>query len=143
MKAWRITLAAAGLSVLGYGAARLVLQGPPETLLRLALWLALAVVIHDALVSPGILLVGAALRRVPPRARTFLQGGLIAAALVTVIAVPMIDQAGQQPPSKALLLQHYGQNLAVLIGLIAAVSAIAYLLRRVRGTGRREPSPEA
>ena len=38
------------------------------------------------------------------RGRRYLQFGLIMAAMVTVIAVPMIHRDDREPPSKALLL---------------------------------------
>ncbi|HEX6757909.1 MAG TPA: hypothetical protein VF086_05770 [Propionibacteriaceae bacterium] len=50
----------------------------------------------------------------PDRGRRYLQFGLIMAAMVTVIAVPMIHGARPEPPSKALLLQAFSTNLTVL-----------------------------
>lgn len=141
MRTWRITLVAAGLA-LGLVGAGLLLTGVDlGTLALLALWLVGAVVIHDGLVSPLVIGVGWVLHHtVPARARRYLQGGLVAAALITVVAVPMIAQQGAQLASKALLQQNFGSNLALLVGLVAAVSLLLYAVRVARDA-RRRPDP--
>ena len=72
----------------------------------------------------------------PPRARRYLQGGLIAAGLVTVVAIPMIAEQGALPASKALLQQNFGGNLTLLLGIVGAVSLLLYAVRVARD-GRR------
>ena len=72
----------------------------------------------------------------PPRARRYAQAGLIAAGLVTVVAIPMILQQGAHPASKALLRQNFGGNLTLLLGIVAAVSLLLYAVRVARD-GRR------
>ncbi len=132
MKAWRAGLAAAGIALALFGLFRLVTETPPLDLLFLALWLAGALVVHDGLLSPGVVGVGTLLRRfVPDRARRYVQAGLIASGMVTVIAVPMIYLRGSQPAVKALLLRDYGLNLALLVSLIAAVCLVLYVRRVV------------
>ena len=69
---------------------------------------------------------------VPDRGRRFLQVGLIVAAMVTVVAIPLIARQGTQPPAKALLLQNYAANLTLLLGLIAVVTLVAYAVRVAR-----------
>ena len=144
MKIWRIVLAVLGIGLGTYGISQLLTQIPPQSLVLLALWLIGALIIHDGLLSPAVVGVGAALRRyVPDRGRRYLQFGLIMAAMVTVIAVPMIYRAHTQPPAKALLLQDFGINLTVLLAAIGAGTLIAYAIRVSRDlsvTGR--PSPD-
>jgi hypothetical protein len=133
MKIWRIVLAVLGIGVGTYGISQLLTQIPRQTLLLLALWLIGALIIHDGLLSPAVVGVGAALRRyVPDRGRRYLQFGLIMAAMVTVIAVPMIYRAHTQPPAKALLLQDFGINLTVLLAAIGSGTLIAYAVRVAR-----------
>ena len=133
MKIWRIVLAVVGIGLATYGISQLLTQIPGQTLVLLALWLIGALIIHDGLLSPAVVGVGAALRRyVPDRGRRYLQFALIMAALVTVIAVPMIYRAHTQPPAKALLLQDYGVNLTVLLAAIASGTLIAYAIRVAR-----------
>ena len=85
---------------------------------------------------------------VPARARRFVQGGLIAAVGVTLVALPLIHRRGQAQPGQALLLQNYQLNLAILLGVIAAATALLYLARvardvrdvRLRTGGHAPPS---
>lgn len=143
MRVARLLLAAVGLGLLAFGAGRLLLQTPPAALLLIALWMAAAVAIHDGLLSPLVVAVGYGLRRlVPDRGRRYLQFGLLAGALVTVVAVPLILRQGPEPPSKSLLLQDYGQSLTLLLGLIAVGTLGAYAVRVARDRMLREPGGE-
>jgi uncharacterized PurR-regulated membrane protein YhhQ (DUF165 family) len=142
MKAWRIILATVGILLLLYGIVRLLINIPNQELLWVALWLVAALIIHDALIAPGVVGVGWLLRRfLPDRARRFVQTGLIAAAAVTVIAIPMIIREGSQPPQKTLLIQNYAANLALLLGIIAGVTLAAYAVRVARDRSRPASSP--
>lgn len=133
MHAWRIGLAASGIAIAVYGIGRLLTQLPLQSLTLLAGWLIAALVIHDGLVSPAVIAVGTALRRlVPPRARRYLQAALLMAALVTIVALPMIYRANRQPPSKAILRQNFGGNLALLLAIIAVATLIAYAVQVAR-----------
>ena len=146
MKIWRIVLAVVGVGVGTYGIFQLLTQLPWQTLVLLALWLIGALIIHSGLLSPAVIGVGAALRRyVPDRGRRYLQFGLIMAAMVTVIAVPMIYRANTQPPAKALLLQNFGINLTVLLAAIGGGTLIAYAIRvaRDRSVPGRPPPDDA
>jgi hypothetical protein len=140
MKVARIALAVVGIVSVLYGAGRILSSVPPPLLAVLGAWLVGALVIQHGVVSPLVVAVGAALRRlVPDRGRRFLQAGLIVAAMVTVVAIPLIARQGTQPPAKALLLQNYGANLTLLLALIAGVTLVAYAVRVARD--RTQPAP--
>ena len=142
MLAWRLILAVLGIAGLLYGIGRLFTEISLGTLVGVGTWLIAIVIIHDGIVSPVIIGVGALLDRlVPPRARSFIQGGLIMAGMVTVIAIPMIIKQGTYPPVKALLEQNYGRNLGILLGLIAALCLVGYAIR-VAHDHRPEPAAE-
>jgi len=146
MRVWRIVLGVVGIGLGAYGISQLLTQLPRQTLVLLALWLIAALIIHDGLLSPAVIGVGAALRRyIPDRGRRYLQFGLIMAAMVTVIAVPLIYRAHTQPPAKALLLQDFGINLTVLFAVIGGGTLIAYAMRvaRDRSLPGRLPPGEA
>ena len=133
MKIARIGLAVVGIVLVLYGAGRILSSVPPPLLVLLGVWLVGALLIQHGVVSPLVVAVGVALRRlVPDRRRRFLQIGLIVAAMVTVVAVPLIIRQGTQPPAKALLLQNYAANLTLLLGLIAGVTLVAYAVRVAR-----------
>jgi hypothetical protein len=150
---YRIALIGAGGLLLAFGAFRLVTQLDHGDLFALAAWMVVAVVLHDGVVAPLTAGVGVVLTRVPPRARRYVQGVLIAGALITVIAIPLIRRRNTQPEIKAILLRDYAGNLALLLGLTVAVGVVLYLARVVRernGTtdpdlptgARREPTAE-
>jgi hypothetical protein len=133
VKAWRIMLAIAGIGLLAFGVFRLLSEIPTHSLLILVVWLAAALVLHDALLAPSVVGVGWLLRQyVPDRGRRYVQVALIMIALVTVIAIPMIFLRGSQPAAKALLLRNYGANLIVIIGILGIVSLILYAVRVAR-----------
>jgi hypothetical protein len=132
MRTWRLAFAIAGVALLGFGIFRLVTQIPFGNLAMLALWLFAAVVIHDGLLSPLVIGTGRTLERVPARARRYLQGSLIASAVVTVIALPLIYRRGSQPDSKALLQQNYAAHLGLLVSVIVGVCLLGYAVRVAR-----------
>lgn len=141
MKAWRIILAATGIPLGLFGIYRLLTQVPLSSLVALGIWLLAALLIHDGLLSPAVVGVGSLLRRfVPDRGRRYLQAGLLIGALVTVVALPMIYLRGSQPSVKALLLQNYGRNLTVILGLIAAIVLSLYAIQVARDN--RPPDPD-
>lgn len=73
----------------------------------------------------------------PPAARPgILQAGLVVAALVTVVALPLIARQGSQPPAKALLLTDYGENWLLPLGLVAGATQVAYAVRVARESNR-------
>jgi hypothetical protein len=133
VKAWRIILAAAGIALGAFGVFRLVSEIPTYSLLILGVWLAAALVIHEAILAPSVVGVGWLLRQyVPDRGRRYLQVVLIMSALITVIAVPMIFLRGTQPAVKALLLRNYGSNLILIIAIIGVIILILYAVRVTR-----------
>ena len=132
MRAWRLAFAIPGVALLGFGIFRLVTEIPFGNLAMLALWLSAAVLIHDGLLSPLVVGAGRALQRVPARVRGYLQGSLIASAVVTVIALPLIYRRGSQPESKALLRQDYAAHLGLLVSVIVGVCLLGYAVRVAR-----------
>jgi hypothetical protein len=140
MGRWRVVLAVAGIALGLYGVGQLFTDVSWSSLALVGLWLILALVIHDGLLSPAVVAVTVLLDRIPSRPRRYLQAGLIMAALVTVIAMPMINQERRQPPSKALLQQDFGVNLVILLGIIAGGCLVAYAIRVARDrTGLARP----
>ena len=142
MKTARIGLAVTGIVLVLYGAGRILFSVPPPLLVLLGAWLVGALLIQHGVVSPLVVAVGWWLRRtVPDRGRRFLQAGLVVAALVTVIALPLIVRQGSQPPAKALLLTDYGAAWLLLLGLVAGVTLTAYAVRVTRDRSPRTPAP--
>lgn len=132
MRRWRIALGTAGVLLAMFGVFRLVTEIPVSDLVVLAVWLIGAVVIHDGVLSPAVVGIGVLVSRVPARARGYLQAALVTGAAVTVTAIPMIYRRDSQPREKAILLRNYAGNLALLLGIIAAVTLVLYAVRIAR-----------
>ena len=129
MKAWRIILAATGIPLGLFGIYPCSPRSHFQASWRWGSGCLPLLLIHDGLLSPAVVGVGSLLRRfIPDRGRRYLQAGLLIGALVTVVALPMIYLRGSQPSVKALLLQSYGRNLTVILGLIAAIVLSPYAI---------------
>lgn len=128
----RLGLGAAGVALAGFGVFRLLTGIGAVDLVWLAIWLVGALVLHDGMLAPLTVGIGALLARVPPRGRRYLQGALIAGSLVTVIAIPLIARAHSQPAIKAILRQNYVANLAILLAIVAAVALALYVRQVLR-----------
>jgi hypothetical protein len=126
-------LAVTGIALGAFGVFRLLTEIPRHSLLILAVWLAAALIIHDAVLEPSVVGVGWLLRRhLSDRSRRYVQLALIMIAFVAVIATPMIFLRNTQPAEKALLLRNYGANLILIIAIIAVLSLILYAVRVAR-----------
>ena len=142
MRNQRIVIGSAGLLLMLFGAFRLFTEISTRNLLFLALWLAGAVAIHDGIMSPVVVGIGTALKRIPARGRRFVQGALIAGALVTVVALPLIHREGSQPKVKAVLEQNFTANLAILLSIVAGAAVLLYLIQLLRGSQRASAANE-
>lgn len=128
----RVALGAAGGLLMAFGAFRLLTEVALADLFVLAVWLAVAILLHDFVLSPFVVGAGWVLgRTAPPRIRRYLQAFLIVAGLITVIAIPLILREGTQPEQTTLLVQDYSTNLAFLLGLLAAATAVMFAVRTV------------
>lgn len=134
----RLVLGTAGGLLIGFGAVRLLTDVPSSDLVALGLWLAAAVLIHDLVVAPLTVGTGVVLARLPARGRRYLQAGLVAGGLVTVVAIPLILREDTQPAAESILMRDYSTGLALLLGLVAAVSLLAYVGRVVKDASRRD-----
>lgn len=129
----RLALGATGLALLGYGAHQMLHNSSVTHPVEVAKWLVVALIVHDGVIAWVVVVVGWLIAGlVPDRARAYVQGGLITAALITLIAVPLIYRRGKAEPGLTLLTQNYLAHLAVLLGMVAAVTAMAYAVRVVR-----------
>lgn len=132
----RVVLGAVGVGAIGYGVVRLLLDPGQSSPVGLAVWLAVALVVHDSVLVPVVMTVGALLTAlVPGRARRPLQWWLVSSAMVGAVTLPLIYRRGSQTASKSLLLQNYAGHLLLVVGLLALVAGLAYA-RSVLRDGR-------
>lgn len=134
----RVLLGAAGLFLLGWGGYHLLQDHAATHPTEVAVWLVIALAVHDGVIAWVVVVVGWLVSRfVPDRARAYVQGGLICAALITLIALPLIYRRGRAARGLTLLTQNYPAHLAVLLGMVAAVAAGAYAVRVARDRAGR------
>ncbi|GAQ50595.1 hypothetical protein [Streptomyces acidiscabies] len=117
MRLLRLLAGAAGLALLGFGAS-LLIDLPHAT--DVLLWLAAAVVLHDGLIAPLVLLAGrAGVVRGPVRAALIVSGAL------TAVALPVLLRPGPRPNSSVLPLD-YPRNWLIALAVIALAAAVAH-----------------
>lgn len=137
---FRLLLGGLGAAMIGYGGWQLLHFDGATHPVEVAKWLVIALIVHDGVLAWAVLVVGWLVAHVVPgRARAYVQGGLICAGLITVVALPLIYRRGKGPEGSTLLTQNYPAHLAVLLGTVVAVSTAAYgvQLLRERRQGRR------
>lgn len=129
------TTAVVGGAVTGYGLYGLIsAAGPGVTATKPLLWaawlggLALA---HDLLLAPIVFATGRLVRHVPTILRSSIQAALVAAGVLTIVAMPLL-RASLRPPSNPTLVPR--NPVRDWMALLAIVWGLATLnvARRVR-----------
>lgn len=137
MRIARVVLIGLGVLLLGVAGGALVAGVPVPQWGGILLWLAGAVVLHDAVFAPLVLLGSRLLRRVGARVSwlqvAVVQVALVVGAALTLIAIPGIrsQQLGARNPS--VLVFPYGLHLALAwaaLGVVAAIVVLGIALRR-------------
>lgn len=132
MRALRLAVGAVGVAGMALGAVLLTDPhvGKPLDVLW---WMAGAVLIHDGLLVPVVLGLGALL---PPRLRRTSRAGLITAACLTAVALPVLLRPGR-PANASVLPLDYGRNLLIALAAVAAISVARHSRHAVRRLLRR------
>lgn len=128
----RAVLGAAGVAALGYGLAGLLGDPYVHRPLAVAGWALGAVVLHDGLWVPLLLLGGRLTGRLPGRARGPVRAGLLVAAALTAVAAPVLLRRTQHRGNVSLLPLDYPGGWLLCLGAVAAVTGATLLLRGVR-----------
>ncbi|MGW3149654.1 hypothetical protein ACWDG1_34320 [Streptomyces sp. NPDC001177] len=132
MKATRFLAGALGVALMGVGASLLL---DVRDLTDVLVWLGGAIVLHDALIAPFVLLVGLVLVR--GGARGPVRGALLAAGALTVVALPVLLRPGPRANASVLPLDD-PRNLVIALVVVATVTAF---LVAVRGFARSRRPP--
>ncbi|MFJ7587683.1 hypothetical protein ACIQZO_09900 [Streptomyces sp. NPDC097617] len=132
--AFRYAVGGFGLAVMAFGGFLLVREPEPW---RIALWLAGGLLVHDGLVAPLVIAVGALAAAAGLRLRGVARGALIVAGSLTVIALPPLLRPGGVANATVLPLD-YLRNWLLAMAVLAALTA-GYLAARacVRRVARR------
>ncbi|MEV4293332.1 hypothetical protein [Microbispora rosea] len=117
------------------GFAGLVVDAHLTDPLGWALWFGGLIVAHDGVLVPLVLLTGVAVGRV--RSPSPVRAGLTIAAMLSLLALPMVTGLGRRADNPSLLPLDYGRNLLVVLGLVALGTALAAMAVRLRARRRR------
>src|SRR5689334_15483430 len=131
MKAVRIGLGALGAAGMAY--ALVGAAGDPDIMPRRQVAFLLSVlVLHDAALLPGFLLVGLLVRRsVGVRYRGIVQGALAVTAAVTLVALPLVLGYGRTADNPSALPRNYSAGLALVLGAVWLAAAATILATRL------------
>jgi hypothetical protein len=130
-----------GLGVLGVAAMAYALGGaagdPDIVPRRQVAFLLTVLVLHDAALLPGFLLVGLLVHRfVAARYRGIVQAALAVTAAVTFVALPLVLGYGRSADNPSALPRDYPAGLALVLGAVWVVAAAALLATRLRSRRR-------
>ncbi|GHE54764.1 hypothetical protein [Streptomyces capitiformicae] len=130
----RVLAGAAGVALMGVGASLLL---DVRDLTGVLVWLGGAVVLHDVVIAPVVLLVGLVLVR--GGARGPVRGALLVAGAMTAVALPVLLRPGK-PANSSVLPLDYPRNWLLALAAVAAVTTLLAAVRGIRGIRRRPPS---
>ena len=133
----RIALIVIGLAGLFAGAVILVQEERPDQILGVIIWIGAAIIVHDGILSPLLLLVDVwmrrAGRRIPYAVLAIIQGGVVAGAIMSMLVLPEIYKKSLGTKNPTILPLDYGLNLALFwaaVALLTAAACALYLRRR-------------
>ncbi|MFD9122485.1 hypothetical protein [Streptomyces bottropensis] len=130
----RVLTGAAGVALMGFGASLLL---DVRDLTGALVWLGGAVVLHDVVIAPLVLLVG--LVAVRAGVRGPVRGALLVAGALTAVALPVLLRPGK-PANSSVLPLDYPRNWLLALVAVAAVTALLMAVRGTRRIRRRPPS---
>jgi hypothetical protein len=137
----RLTLVAAGLAAIGYGAYGSFVEDGQHLAGHL-LFLVEVLAAHDLVLIPIVIGVGWLLVRFLPRwARAGVQGGLYASAAVTALAFPFVLGVGELPDNPSKFPLNYARGLLIVLAVIWLTVAALLLRARARTRAPRRTTP--
>lgn len=131
---WRWLFLVPGIAAVGWGAVGLMQHRADVPLMPWLTWFVGGVLVHDLLVAPLVVAVGALLTRLlPTPARAPIVVGLVVSAMLAVISILFVLNPGR-PQEPGFLPLDYARNLTVLVGatMLVAVVWAAVATRRSR-----------
>ena len=139
----RIALIAIGLAGLFAGAVILVQKERPDQILGVIVWIGAAIIVHDGILSPLLLLVDVwmrrAGRRIPYAVLAIIQGGVVVGAIMSMLVLPEIYKKSIGSKNPTILPLDYGLNLALFWAAVAVLTAAACALYLRRARARPAP----
>jgi len=140
----RVALIAIGVAGLVLGARTLLDTQRVDQVVGVAVFLLVAILVHDAILSPVVfvagLLIRRAGRRVPPGAVVIVQAGVVVMAVMTLVVVPEIRARAIGNDNPTILIADYAPRLALMwVATAVATAVVAALYARTRREKDRPP----
>lgn len=136
MRAMRGVLALVGVGF-GIWGLWLMRHFTAEQLISVVTWFAGAVVLHDFIVAPVVVVLGvAAARWLPGHLRASTGVAFLVWSTLTVVFVPVLSGQGGKPDNETILGRPYVLSWLVMTALTATAAALLARRRRPGSTGR-------
>lgn len=130
-------LAFVGAIFLALGAYALLTGVDSSSYPNIVIWLAAGVIAHDVILVPALTILGIALTKLlPASVRPIVQGSLIVAGVLTLIAIPVIIGGGKNPSNPSLLPLDYSRNLIIILICVGLACGFLIALKLIRGRKR-------
>ncbi|ROS75837.1 hypothetical protein EDF24_1408 [Curtobacterium sp. PhB130] len=132
MRAARIVLVVLGVLVLAFGAYVMVTTVKPNRIGGLATWLLGAVILHDAILSPFVVLVGLGLRRAGRALRVWVlvvvQAAVVLGSVLALVVIPEIGAKHHGAKNPTVVPFDYLGRLLVVEGVLLVVVVAALVV---------------
>ena len=107
-------------------------------------WFVGSALVHDLVIAPLVFGIAVFLvRRIPPKYRSIVQGGLIASGIVLLSTYPLLRGYGRRPDDPSALPNNYAAGIVMVVGVIwiAAATLALRAFLRARADGRLVERP--
>ncbi|TRW86355.1 hypothetical protein FK535_07820 [Mycolicibacterium sp. 018/SC-01/001] len=130
MTAVRAVLVVVGVVLAAYGALLLV-DFSPAVLIRIAIWAAAGVVLHDFVFAPLCAALGFAGRRLVPAVwRAPVGIAALCTVVLALLAVPVYDKPGMRPDNMTVLDRDYVTGFWIAVAVVWVCVPIWLVARR-------------
>ncbi len=129
VKNWRVTLVVLGLLLLALGAYVMVDTVTPVKIAGVALWLLLALIVHDgiiALVTFGVaFLLRKSGRTIPIAVLAIVQAGLVLCSIFAIIVLPAAYKKSIGANNSTVLPLDYAPSLVIFWAVVVVLTGLA------------------
>src|SRR6202158_5472670 len=134
--ATRVILMLSGLALGAYGAV-LVWENPPVIIMRILVWAAIGVILHDMVFAPLCVALGFAGRRlIPGKWWPPIAVAAFCSVVLVFLAIPVFGKPGMRPDNMTVLDRDYPLGLWISLAIVWVCVPLYYLAKAVR----RRPS---
>jgi hypothetical protein len=125
-------MAVPGWAVMAYGVWGMFAHASRTVPRSFAAWFLGALVVHDAVIAPLVIGVGALFARRRGRARRALGAGAIASAMIVAASLPTLAGFGHSAGNPSLLPNSMIESVGAVVGIGTIVAVAAYIGARRR-----------